>query len=41
MWFEYRCYLIWILCMYINLILKDSLGRFYKRMLVVRYMYFV
>lgn len=39
MWSEYRCYLIWTSCMHTNPILKDSLGRFYKRMLVARYMH--
>lgn len=41
MWSEYRCYLIWTSCLHTNPILKDSLGTFYKRMLVARYMYFV
>lgn len=41
MWSEYRCNLIWTSCMHTNPILKDSLGTFYKRMLVARYMYFV
>lgn len=41
MWSEYRCYLIWTSCMHTNPILKDSLGTFYKRMLVARNMYFV